>query len=150
MERFVRLGATVLERTGGDLEVTGGFDAVVAGLVGARFKPSVTDARGREAEDVAEPEGDTTDMRVAVAEGTGFELVEEDSAGFAAEVAAGFAGATESLRFGGGCGAMVGFDGAGEALVDFLITGAAGAFAVVGFTTAGLTEPVPKVPESII
>jgi len=108
------------------------------------------DARGREAEDVAEPEGDTTDKRVAPAERTGFELVEEDNAGLAAEVPAGFAGATESLRFGGGGGAMVGFDGAGEALVDFLGTGATKVFAVVGFTAAALTEPAPKVPESII
>ena len=145
----------MLERTAGDLELMGGFDAVVVGLVGARFKPSVTDARGRAAEDAADPEGDTTDERVAVADGTGFELVEEDNVGFVAELAAGFTGATESRRFEGGCEAMVGFNGAGEAPVVFLGTGAAEVFAavgcvVVGFTAAALTEPAPKVPDSII
>jgi hypothetical protein len=145
----------------------GGFvvvDMLCREVRGARLTPSETEALGRDAEEAAEPAGDTTEARVALAEDGGFVLAEADRDGFAKGGAVGFEGATESLLLGAAEGtvdarevAVAGLDVAEDALVDFLSTGAAdegfteAVPAVVGvFVDGGLTEPAPKVPEFMI
>lgn len=170
MEVVVRLGfaVTVLdERAGGGFAevVWGGFTpAETLDLVfkGARFTPSDTEARGREAEEVAEPVGETTDGRVALLVGAGFAPTDADNEGFESGGADGFAGATESLRLEGTVEVASGrevigvFEGIADELVDFLRVGATAGLAVaelavaVGLEEATLTAPAPNVPELMI
>lgn len=153
----------------------GGFTVPVAGSLvaeemlcrearGALLTPSETEALGRDTEEAAEPVGDTTDARVALAEGGGFALAEADKDGFVKGGAVGLEGAMESRLLGTAEGAVgarevavVGFDVAEDTLVDFLSPGAGAVIegftgaAVVGvFVEEGLTDPAPKVPEFII
>lgn len=179
IEVDVRVGFAVAvpdERAGGGLAAlaAGSLAALAEGgfvpgamlclaLKGARLTPSDTDARGRAAEDVAEPAGETTEGRVTLVGAAGFALAEADNEGLERGGAAGFADATESLRLGGGFEggtvreeAMGAFGGTADALVDFLRTGAiedltvADCVTTVGFDAAGRTFPAPNVPELII
>jgi hypothetical protein len=160
MEVVVRVGFAD-DRAGGALVVVGvpAAGRLCLELKGARLTPSDTDARGRDAEEVTELAGDTTDWRVALVEDGGLAAAEADEdslGGFEFGGAEDFGGTTDCLRLGGaaeGAGARVAaMEGLEGELVDFLSAGAATEpFAVAvfvdGFTGDDFVVPAPNVPE---
>jgi hypothetical protein len=161
MEVVVRVGF-VDDRVGGALVVVGApaVGRLCLELRGVRLAPSEMDARGRDAEELTELAGDTTDWRVAFVEDGGLAAAEADEdslGGFVFDGAEDFGGTRDCLRLGGpaeGAGVRLAIEGLEGELVDFLSGGAVtGTFAVAvfvvvdGFTGDDFAVPAPNVPE---